>query len=506
MNRTKITAALLAALMLSSAFLPGCGKDEAETTSQEPQQTQTQPSADETEAETEPEEVVDTRRPPNLPEDLTFDGETLNVWHFTQWDDPDAERGIPITGDAEGDSVESAIFNRNLAVEDVLDMRFNFMDGGISSGKVGDAVRQTVMTADTTYDLFNVLQWNTSQLALEHCFMTLAGAPYLDLEQPWWSQKYIADMSIGKDNLYFLAGDVTLDMIRCISAMYFNKNLYTDLWGEPDNMYTEVLDGKWTIDRLKAMTEEAYADLNGDGVANDGDRWGLVTNNFNNIDAFTFGMGVVLTERDENNLPYLVVDTEHNFDAYARTWELVKQTTGALLDQQIVNNLAKFREGNALFLPGFLYTSENLREMTDDYGIIPFPKYDEAQAEYISCVHDIATLMCLPTTCAKVELACAALETMAYISYNEVTPLYYESALKVKYSRDQQSSQIIDMLHDASMTDLAYVYAGATNGVGMIMRNQVIIGNQNIASAYARSKEASTKALETLIENFNDVD
>ena len=42
------------------------------------------------------------------------------------------------------------------------------------------------------------------------------------------AQAYIENMSIGSNsNIYFVTGDVSLDMIRCIGSMYFNKNLFT---------------------------------------------------------------------------------------------------------------------------------------------------------------------------------------------------------------------------------------------------------------------------------------
>jgi hypothetical protein len=35
-----------------------------------------------------------------------------------------------------------------------------------------------------------------------------------------------------------------------------------------------------------------------------------------------------------------------------------------------------FNNGYSLFLMGFLYTSEQLRNMEQDYGIIPSPKFE----------------------------------------------------------------------------------------------------------------------------------
>ena len=127
-----------------------------------------------------------------------------------------------------------------------------------------------------------------------------------------------------------------------------------------------------------------------------------------------------------------------------------------------------------------------------------------ATVEEISSVHDIATLMCLPTTCTKIDAVCATLEAMAYYSYYEVTPIYYETALKTKYTRDNLSSQIIDVIHDSAMTDLAYVYQESLNGAGMIMRTLAANKTEDYASYNAKREKANAKALEKFINNFEE--
>ncbi|MCQ2431897.1 MAG: hypothetical protein MJ175_04755, partial [Clostridia bacterium] len=289
------------------------------------------------------------------------------------------------------------------------------------------------------------------------------------------------------------------------SNLYYNKNLFANLYDDANGVYQDVLDGKWTIDRLSTYVQEGYSDLNGNGTIDEDDRFGYLTNTYNNIDTITFGMGARLTDRDKDNMPYLTVADAHNVDVYEKTFALVYDTVGARTntgsDATLVN-VQQFVNGRTLFVPGFLYTSENLRDMKDDYGIIPFPKYDESQENYISAVHDIATLMCLPTTCSKIEAVCATLEAMAYYSYYNVTPVYYETALKTKYTRDDISSQIIDILHDASMTDLAYVYSDVFNGDGMIMRTLIAGKNKDYASYYAKREKATNKALDKFITKF----
>jgi len=47
-----------------------------------------------------------------------------------------------------------------------------------------------------------------------------------------------------------LAGDYFTNVIGNIRTNYFNKTLYTDLCGDPDLLYQEVPDGKFTLDRM----------------------------------------------------------------------------------------------------------------------------------------------------------------------------------------------------------------------------------------------------------------
>ena len=87
----------------------------------------------------------------------------------------------------------------------------------------------------------------------------------------------------------------------------------------------------------------------------------------------------------------------------------------------------------------------DMRNMTSDYGIIPYPKYDETQATYYSRVEGGCPYF-VQVTVSDTSFAGAMMEAMACESYNSVIPVYYEKALKTKFSRDSQSGEILDML------------------------------------------------------------
>ncbi|MBQ7981977.1 MAG: hypothetical protein IJ302_00265, partial [Clostridia bacterium] len=411
------------------------------------------------------------------------------------------ESAVDLAGDPEGDIVDTAIYERNRAIEEDLNVTLEFFDAGIKSGETGDTIRTLAMAAEDLYDVYTVCQWNAVMLAAEHVFLNLSDAPYIDYEKPWWSKQYIDACSVGQKHLYFLAGDVSLDMIRCISALYFNKNMLTNLDFDANELYQTVIDGDWTADKLLTYASAAYSDLNASGKADEGDQYGLLLNSSNGMDSISFALGLQLTAHDEEHYPYLVGDREHNHNVFDKLQKLVYETPG-ISPGEPEQNQQQFIEGNSLFLGGFLYTSERLRDMKDDFGVIPYPKYDETQENFISVLHDITSLMCIPVTCTRFDTTCAVLEAIAYTSYYDVTPVYYDSALKVKYSRDDITPQVIDIIRDSAATDIAYVYIDAFNSLGRIMRGSSF---KNYASTYERTAKGAQKMMEKFIASFEEV-
>ena len=350
---------------------------------------------------------------------------------------------------------------------------------------------------------------NSAKYVTEGLYMNLINLPYVDVDKPWWSTYYVNEINIGNQSRYFLCGDISIDTIRCISCMYFNKSIYENYWGDPEELYQLVLDGGWTIDKLYEYVDTAYTDINGNDLTDDGDQYGLLLNNYNNIDVLYFGAGGRVTARDSDGIPYLVVNTEHNATLIQKLYSLCYENRGTMLRKEGAGTLQDtkdFNNGYGLFLMGFLYSSELLRDMEQDYGIITSPKFDETQENYDAVVHDIATLTCLPTTCTKLDACGAVLELMGYLSYRDVTPAYYETAMKTKYTRDQLSSQLIDLLHDSNMTDLAYSYGDNFNGLGLYARSMIAGKQSDLASYYATKESAALKKMQELIDAFENLE
>lgn len=497
--RTRIFACLLAALLLLPT-LTGCGNSGEEST--------VDTSADVQNTVTETEETEETLLS-GVPEGTTFDGESVSIW-FTATGNSVAETFINLAGENNGETLDDAIYYRNLAVEDLLDVKLDYFESDVTTDKTGATLEKLVMAGDTTYDMYSLIQYNAAQYAYQNLYYNMKDNEYLSFDQPWWNYDYMKEMTIGEDKIYCLVGDVHVDSTRCMNCVYYNKAMYTDYYKDGDGLYDVVLEGKWTYDLLQQYAEEVWVDVDEDNKASKDDQLGYAINNYNNLDGFLYACGVRATERDENDIPVLSLLSERAVDTLKKTYDIYYNTVGgfgyggAYADDVFYRE--KFSEGTSLFLFGFFYSAESLRDMDDAYGIVPFPKLDEEQENYYSIAHDIISIMCLPVNCQKVEASSAVLESLAYLGYKDVLPAYYETLLKAKYARDAKSAQMIELIRENFMTDIAYVYGDAFNNMGYACRYMVQNKQENLEAWYTSKEKAALTNMQKLIDQFQKVE
>ena len=185
-------------------------------------------------------------------------------------------------------------------------------------------------------------------------------------------------------------------------------------------------------------------------------------------------------------------------DAYSKLYEFMNPSNEAHqfvpdIDQKI------FTEGRALFFQAPLRYAELMRTSEVDFGMVPFPKYDTNQDRYYTTVVDDLSVFCVPVSTKDLNYSGLILDALCRESSELVIPKYYDQALKYKYTRDNESEEMLNIARDSIWFDFGFIYSQALNGLGSfldILKNN----NSDIASAWA-SKEASYEAgLDTLIE------
>ena len=88
-----------------------------------------------------------------------------------------------------------------------------------------------------------------------------------------------------------------------------------------------------------------------------------------------------------------------------------------------------------------------------------------------------------------------------------MTPAYFETALKAKYSRDSETSQMLDIIVDGIYLDLSYIYGGSVNApIGKIRGILASDRNcENAVSSLAKQEKATMKSLEKLLQKYEDI-
>ena len=495
---------MLLAILMFAPVLASCGNgtDKPETDTSSDASPDTAAEAAET--------VADETMPPmGVPAGKTFDGETISIW-YTTTSVSVAETYLDLAGEMTGDPLDDGMYQRNMKVQDTLNVVLDYHDNvDVKSDGTGAALEKLVRAGDTTYDLFSLVQWNAAQYSYQNMFYNMKEAPYIQFDKPWWNYGYMKEMTIGEDKIYCLVGDVSVDSTRCMSCVYYNKAMYDDYYQNADGLYDVVLEGGWNLDLLMKIAEDVYEDRDADGMIGFDDQLGHGINNYNNLDPFPYGGGQRCTTRDENDIPVISVLTEANADTITKVQDLYSHCPGGFGYGGTYADDVKIREkfvaGESMFLFGFFYTAENMREMEDDYGILPTPKALAAQNSYGTIVHDIIEVMALPVNAQKVEATAAVLEALAYYGYTDLLPVYYESVLKTKYARDQKSAQMIEIARENMVTDIAYVYGGAFNNLGYAPRYVVQEKIESLPVYYERKIKAAETSMKKLVEQFTSI-
>ena len=160
-----------------------------------------------------------------------------------------------------------------------------------------------------------------------------------------------------------------------------------------------------------------------------------------------------------------------------------------------------FYESKAVFLTHYLESSfRYLRSMEDDYGILPMPKYDEAQESYISPLNPFnASSIGVPLLIDSEKVG-FLMEAMGYASYELIRPNVYELTLKTKFARDVESMNVIDLILETTYLDLNSVYdfGGSTDIV-----RAAIFSKSPLVSAYEKAEPKIQTAIEKYIESFS---
>ena len=296
--------------------------------------------------------------------------------------------------------------------------------------------------------------------------------------------------------LYTAAGDIAVTSILYSDCMFFNAALAEENGMSAEALQDTVFNKGWTIDYFNALVADLYTDVNGDGVKDESDFYGFATSPGNPSNGWltAFDQAIVDVGKDGKITINLLSDkTISALEKMNRIhWEEQGVYNPGAWDLEIARMLVN---RNAIFTLGIFNDARTkLAAMEDDFGILPYPMWDEAQGTYYTGANDQFTVMVFPidTQEADYEYLGTILEALAIESARTVRPAFYNSALKNRYSMDANTAKIIDLIMEGRRFDFSFQY-GNDILVPYMFRNQIIAKSNDLVSVY----EKSQKTIET---------
>ena len=445
------------------------------------------------EGETEPDRL---HVPDNLPP-LDFGGATVTVHAFSVGEVKKEEQT--------GELVNDALYQRNEIVSKRLNVSIEAFasDGWENYNNSVDSIRASIMAGDGAFDIVAGWSARIPTLSVEGLFLNLNKMDYLDLDAMWWNQSLVKDLQVA-GQLHFLTGDIALSMLSSMYAYAFNQKVAAD--NQVEDLYAVVREHRWTLDYVNDLTANLYKDLNGNGETGDDDFYGLVTNCGNDADAFMQGARVSMLSRDEEGFPVLDVDEERMASLVEKVYTLLWENPGV---QPMVGgdvwstNIDAFVEDRALLVTAVMSViKSSTADMESDFGLLPYPLYDENQPDYGTRVQDAVTLWSIPIDVRNSDMSAAVMEALAAQSWRTVTPAFFDVALKYRYSRDKQTAEMLDLIRDNIFINFECVYGESFNYPYHVMRNMMTEKYSNFASYWRARKRATQKALNDIVEKF----
>ena len=444
-----------------------------------------------------PEETTEVLRP-ELPE-KDMDGRIFTIL-CTDWAgySPLEITDIFVEQDSE-DAIESATFYRNIHVSEKFKCQVEKMD--CQAGQEYLTISAANRSGDCPYDITLVRCQNFNALVSGGALMDLDELPYTDITSPWWNEEAYDALSIlGRH--FGATSDITINDDLATWVTFFSKNLITD--NNLESPYDLVEAGQWTMDKMYAMAKSVAKDVDNNGMVYENDIWGIehIRDNFTGM---LNSCDILIAENNQEGIPTFTIDSEASVTKILHIFELLYDKD-TVINMHVmgsgIDEVDPFMENRVLFFVAGLYQGNKLRNMDYPYGIIPLPKYDEAQTDYLGSSSGLfTTLVTIPAVVYNLDDLGIFLEEYTWYGYEEIRPVFYNNLLERKIAYDDESAEMLNYIFDHMIYDTGNIGNYARLAEDLIWMTQDY--NKGISSFLAGKLTAAKRQVDKMVNAVN---
>jgi hypothetical protein len=405
------------------------------------------------------------------------------------------------TEEEDGEILNDALYQRNRVVEERFNVEITPLITNADDGNTHvEFVKKTILASDDAFDLAATYVFTTGPIITEGLYVNWLTMTYNDFSKPWWINGINEKFQVS-NAIYAAVGDMCLSALKLTYGVFYNKKI-----GENqgiDDVYQTVRDGDWTIEYFIALIKNVYNDVNGDGLRDGGDLYGFTAETATNLDVYTFAFNIPIIARNEEGIPELVFNSDKTIKAVEIINRLYWDGTGSYIPSDYGEPITVFKNGGAMFTTTWLGNAfSTFRDMDDDYGILPYPKFDDSQQIYMTGAMDNYSVLGIPITAVNHEMISIITEALNAESYKSLFPVYYEQALQNKYARDTESIEMLNLLMAGRNFDFCTLFSSNITGMPWLFRSLVAGKNNDFASNYAKSEQAALAGLKKVLEAY----
>ena len=480
----RLIALVLACLMLATFFV-SCEKDDVD-----PDNGDYLPDEDPYEKD-------------DLPE-LNYGGENVTMLY---WSDRVHKEEFEITEPSD-DLVINASYKRTKTTEQRLGIKFGYAScvgnaSGDNTAKFIAFWKKDISSGACEYDVVGCYGLTMAACSTAGLCMNLKDYDYINLDEPWWPERLQDQATINK-RLYFASGDISLAYLYEMYMMFYNRNMIEEYRFDTDPL-KYALDGTWTWDKFYTYCAAVGAnDANNNGEVDGNDKYGLIVE-YNRLCPIFFSIGVTMVSHD-NTGGLSVSDScySHKADQFVADINNFIHNSGSAYYYPETDEKVRdfFANGNTLFMINRAAVAKTHLAHKEglEYGILPMPKYDEEQEEYVSTLANGFSMYGISMGIAgeegRDEMCAAIIECLASESYRQISPVLYETIMKLRYAPDAETAQVYDIVRSTMQFDLARLFHQALETFPQSLFKDTIKYN----TSWGAQATSVTRRLNTLIE------
>lgn len=400
------------------------------------------------------------------------------------------------------DPLEDAVYRRNLAVSEMC--KVNYIAKLVGSDALATTVSTDLKSGSGEYDIAFPDMRTAGSMATQQMLVDFNTLTYVDLDADWWDQG-TRDMNISgrvlwmNSDINFMAHDVTF--LTMFSKVMAEKQGL-------GNLYETVENQEWTLDVFSSYAKKVSADADGNGKYDENDHYGMIGTSTLGYTMF-YASELRFVACDEDGEPYLAMTNSDLIKAsnlLDKLLDLLYTGHSTYIVAPGKEQVAKemFSKNQGLFYVECTGYIVGLRDMSDDFGVLPMPKYDSAQEKYATYVNAVGSTMVVPQGAKNFEDMSKVIETMAVLSGKSVIPTYYELVLKRKTVRDEESAGMLDIIFSNRIYDLSCYYEKL--GLMHVFQQAVNEKNASFSSRYSAAAKKAEKELIRIVRRIEDVD